>query len=615
VVAPMHVVGSTLSYTTPQVPLTPTLSHDAQRTILNAAFNVMDVNNDGKINSQDFAAIMNKPGVVYQLGNAGSYQPGNTSFSAPSLMTSYGTPTPSYSIPAGATSWVSPAPAVPCSARPTTYGAPSTIGVGMPTIGTYAAPSAQLTAMTYTALPQAGTTQPTSFMPQTTYAMPGAQMVLAQALSAPTALAQPSVPVANESLSLGQSVVLSSSIASSAAADATSVTFPAAPPTASAPVFTTSVPVPRHYVAPTTYAPPAVSYGMPAVTSTLSAPIVSMFCAAPMSATMTNPRVSVTTPSGELKQDVIQPAIAYTAPAVPADKPSTPRMPSPRRLASVTPVLSHTAPPATMTAVPVTAVPILASSVEANAYPVATSFVADQPLKYSTHVASQVMSNIVEQPVTNIAPIVTSNFNEQPVTYTAPTVTQVPPPMSCVTPVTSTVIEQPVTSTVIEQSAPFVTYTSPGTAAHGAEYSAPASVVAMDACGPTLSYPTTSMNMAALSMTYSVPLGTYAAPVTMAPVSYAVAAGSTPVATYSAATASSSLGMSLGPLNALGAPVVTPTVSAQTPAPVVTPAVPARLPASLMTPALVVNSAFNALDRNHDGMITRSEFNAALSQR
>jgi len=85
-------------------------------------------------------------------------------------------------------------------------------------------------------------------------------------------------------------------------------------------------------------------------------------------------------------------------------------------------------------------------------------------------------------------------------------------------------------------------------------------------------------------MTYSAPLGSYSTPVTMAPVTYAVAARSTPVASYSVATtSSSSMGMPLGPLNA--------------------------------TQAAVVNSAFNALDRNHDGMITRSEFNAALSQR
>jgi len=32
---------------------------------------------------------------------------------------------------------------------------------------------------------------------------------------------------------------------------------------------------------------------------------------------------------------------------------------------------------------------------------------------------------------------------------------------------------------------------------------------------------------------------------------------------------------------------------------------------SLMAPA-IVNSAFNALDRNHDGMITRSEFDAVM---
>jgi len=568
VVAPMPVVGSALNYNMPQA----TLSQDAQRTVLHAAFNVMDINHDGKINCQEFAAVVNKPGGV-------SNQPQNASLMAPSLKTSSGTPTLSYSIPAGATSWASPAPAVPCgtsesdekglelnynfthpffqnsndserftNAPSTTCTTPSTIGVGMPTIGTYVAPSAELTALTYTAPPQALTiTQPASFVPQTTYAMPGAQMVLAQP-SAPTVLAQPSVPT-----------VLSSSIASSAA-DAASVTFRAAPPTTTAPAFATSAPVPSQYVAPTTYSPPAVSYGMPVVTSTLSAPIVSTFCAAPMSATMSGPSVSVPGASGEVKQEVMEPAITYTASAA--------------TVASVAPTVTYTAPPATMTAVPVTAAPILASSVEANA---ATSFVADQPLNNSTPASSQVMSNAVKQPVTNIAPTLASNSIER-------TVKQVPPPMSRVTPVTSTVIEQSVTSTVVEQTAPFITYTSPGTAAHVAEYSAPASMVAMDACGSALSCTTMSMNMAVPSMTYSAPLGSYSTPVTMAPVTYAVAARSTPVASYSVATtSSSSMGMPLGPLNA--------------------------------TQAAVVNSAFNALDRNHDGMITRSEFNAALSQR
>jgi hypothetical protein len=212
----------------------------------------------------------------------------------------------------------------------------------------------------------------------------------------------------------------------------------------------------------------------------------------------------------------------------------------------------------------------------------------------------------VEQPVTSNLPM----FVEQPVTYAAPTVTQVAPPMSVVTPVTSTVIEQPVTSTIVEQpvpstmvpsnmyeqpvtyaapivaQAPFLTYTSPGTAASIAEYSAPAPVVAMDACGASMSsYPTTSMTMAVPSMTYS-------APMTMAPASYTVTAGmpSSPVASYGAP---------------VGAPVMAPTLSAQVPANIT----------NMMTPAIVVNSAFNALDRNHDGMITRSEFNAALSQR
>merc|ERR1719410_490997 len=103
----------------------------------------------------------------------------------------------------------------------------------------------------------------------------------------------------------------------------------------------------------------------------------------------------------------------------------------------------------------------------------------------------------------------------------------------------------------------------------------------------------------------AVPSMTYSAPMTMAPGAYTVAAGSSPIASYGgslgAISASPLMGLSLGPLSAPGAPVVTPAVSAQ-------------MPANLMTPAIVVNSAFNALDRNHDGMITRSEFIAALSQ-
>jgi len=577
VVAPMPIVGNALSYTIPQVPVVPTLSQDAQRTILNAAFNVMDVNNDGKINSQEFAAIMNKPASV-------SHQPGNAALPAPSVVTSYGAPTFSYSIPAGAASWASPTP-VPCGAPTTTYGAPATIGYAMPTIGTttFGAPTAELTALTYTAPPQAVTiTKPASFVPHTTYAMPGT----------PTVLAQPSVPVGSVCIASGQATIPSSSIAASAA-DSTSVTFPAGPPTTTStpPVTVTSVPVTTPYVAPTTFMPPmppAVSYALPAVTSTHAAPIMSTICAAPMSATTSGPSVSVTAASGEMKQEVMEPAITYNAPAA--------------TLATTTPVVTYTAPASTMTAAPVTAAPIVASSVEANAFPVVTSTLAEQPLNFGTPIVTQVMSNVGEQPVT-------PNFVEQPVTYASPVVTQVQP-LPCVTPVTSTVIEQPVTSTVMEQpvtstifeqpktyatpvvtgvtQAPVMTYTSPGTAVSVAEYSATAPV-AVDACGPSLSaYPTTSMSMAVPSMTYS-------APVTMAPASYAVATGSTPVGSYGAA--SPCMGMSLG------GPVVTPAVSA------------APMPANLMAPAIVVNSAFNALDRNHDGMITRSEFNAALSQR
>mmetsp|Transcript_105393 Transcript_105393/g.327451 ORF Transcript_105393/g.327451 Transcript_105393/m.327451 type:complete len:100 (-) Transcript_105393:92-391(-) len=97
-------------------------------------------------------------------------------------------------------------------------------------------------------------------------------------------------------------------------------------------------------------------------------------------------------------------------------------------------------------------------------------------------------------------------------------------------------------------------------------------------------------------MTYAAPAMTMAPPTT---VTMEAAAMTAPAMTYAAAPAPA--------MTYAAAPQMTVGMAAAAPA--MTYAAPAMAGAQVGS---VMDTAFNALDRNHDGMITRSEFNAAM---